>query len=426
MTLNKNWSLETIAVQGSYEPGNSEPRNLPIYQSTTYKYDTSENLANMFDLKEAGHIYSRISNPTVDGFEQKVAAIEGGVAAIATSSGQSATMVAIMNLAAAGDSIMASANIYGGTYTLFTTTFKDMGIEVIFFEPTLAAEEIIKLAKPNTKAVFTETIANPSLVVADFDKYAQIAKTVGVPLLVDNSFATGILCRPIDFGANVVILSSTKYLDGHGQIVGGVIVDGGNFDYTNGRFPRFTEPDESYHGLIYTKDFAAAPFATKARVQLIRNTGMVMAAMSAYVTNSGMETLHLRMQRHTENAMKIAAYLEKHPKVAWVKYPGLASDANYALAQKYLKGTSGVMSFGVVGGTEAADRFVNGLDLVKIVTHVSDVRSCALQPAKTTHRQLSEQQLAEAGVPGEMVRLSVGIENVEDIIADLDAAFAGV
>ncbi len=425
--MDKNWNVATMAVQGAYEPKNTDPRVLPLHMSTTYVYDNCDELAKVFDLEQDTCMYTRLANPTSNAFEAKIAAMEGGVGALATSSGMAATMITFLTIAKQGDSILSSSSIYGGSVTLFNTTFKNMGIEVIMFDQDASEEEILALAKPNTKAVFAETIANPAVCVLDFEKISSVAKKLGVPFVVDNTFATPVLCKPIDFGANIVVHSTSKYIDGHATALGGIIIDGGNFDWTNGNFPDFVEPDESYHGVKYVENFGELAFIVKARAQIMRNTGMTPSPFNTYITNLGCETLHLRMERHSENAGKIANYLKNHEMCAWVKYPGLPGDKYYDLAMKYLpKGQSGVMSFGVKGGRDASKKFIDSLKLAKLVTHVSDVRTCVLQPASTTHRQLSDQELIDCGVSPDMIRLSVGIEDVNDIIADFEQAFAKV
>ncbi len=420
----KDWKLETIAVQGDFWGENAGPRVLPLYQSTTFRYDTCDELAKVFDLEQDTCMYTRLANPTSIAFEKKMAMMEGGVGALATSSGMAATSLAIMNLCKQGDSILAAATIYGGSVTLFSTTFKDLGIEVIFFNPDDTAENILALAKENTKAIFGETIGNPLINVIDFEKFSYIAKTLDIPFIVDNTFATPMLCKPLELGANIVVYSTSKYIDGHATALGGMIIDGGNFNWDNGKFPGISEPDESYHGLSYTKAFGEAAFITKARAQLMRNFGMTPSPFNSYLSHLGMETLHLRMERHSENALKLAKYLKNHEMCAWVNYPGLEGDKYYDLAQKYLpKGCSGVMSFGVKGGREASKKFIDSLKLVALVTHVADARSCVLQPASTTHRQLSDEELVACGVSPDMIRFSVGLENADDIIADFEQAF---
>ncbi len=414
--------MATKAVQGGWDPKNGEPRVAPIVQSTTYKYDDVQSVADLFDLTAAGHMYSRISNPTCDVLEQKIAEMEGGVGALVTSSGQMASTVAILNLASSGDHFIASGTLYGGTVSLFTNTLKKMGIEVTLVDASLSVDELKAFIKPNTKAVFAETIANPALDVLDFEKFSALAKAAKVPFIVDNTFATPYLCHPFEHGADIITHSCTKYLDGHATSVGGVIVDSGKFDFTNGNFPEFTEPDESYHGVIYTKDFAASPYIVKARVQWIRDLGSYMSPMNAFLTNLGTETLHVRMDRHCENALALAKHLQQHPKVSWVNYSGLEQHKDFALAQKYLKGSSGVLTFGVKGGREAGEKVMNNLKLAKIVVHVADVRTGVLHPASMTHRQLTNDELIACGVSADLIRVSVGIEDIKDIIADFDQA----
>ena len=420
--MDKNWKIETLAVQGGYEPGNGDPRVVPIAQSTTFKYDDAQSVADLFDLKAPGFFYTRLANPTVDAFERKVAAMEKGVAAVALSSGQAANAFALMNIARCGDHVLAGSTLYGGTVSLFTNTLKKNGITVTTVLPTATEEEIEAQMRPNTKAIFLESLANPALIVADFELYAKVAHRHGVPLVVDNTFPTPVLCNPFDFGADIVTHSTTKYMDGHATSVGGIVVEKGDFNWANGNFPEFTEPDESYHGLIYTCDFAASPFSVKLRVQLVRDYGMPMMPFNAFLTNLGLETLHLRMERHCSNALKLAEFLRNHPKVSWVNYPGLSDSDQYPLVQKYLKGASGVLCFGVKGGSAAGERVMNALKIAAIVVHVADVRTCVLHPASMTHRQLSEAELVAAGVSPDLIRLSVGIENIDDLIADFDQA----
>lgn len=418
--------IETKCIQEGYKPKNGEPRVLPIYQSTTYKYDTAEYMGALFDLEADGFFYTRLANPTVDAVEKKIAALEGGVGAMCTSSGQAASLMSIMTIAKAGDNIISSSAVYGGTFNLFAVTLKKFGIDVTFVEPDTPLEDLQKLVKPNTKAVFGETIANPALTVLDLEKFAALAHSNKIPFIVDNTFATAVLCRPIEFGADIVIHSTSKYMDGHAVSLGGVIVDSGNFDWAkSGKFPEFTEPDDSYHGVIYTEKFGKSAFIVKARTQLMRDLGSMMSPQNAFLLNLGLETLHLRMARHSENAKKVATFLENDPRIAWVNYPGLESSKDKSLVDKYLpNGASGVVSFGIKGGREAATKFLNALELAAIVTHVADARTCALHPASTTHRQLTDEQLKECGTSADLVRFSVGIENVEDIIADLDNALS--
>ncbi|MBQ2695905.1 MAG: O-acetylhomoserine aminocarboxypropyltransferase/cysteine synthase [Clostridia bacterium] len=420
----KQYKPETICIQGGYQPQNGEPRVLPIYQSTTYKYDSAEHLGKLFDLQVPGHMYTRISNPTVDAVEKKIAELEGGVGAVFLSSGQAANLFSILNIAKSGDNFLSVSSIYGGTVNLFAVTMQKMGIEVRFIRPGSTDAEIDALFDERTRAVFGETVANPALDILDIRRYANIAHAHGVPLIVDNTFPTPILCRPFEFGADIVTHSTTKYMDGHAQVVGGVVIDSGKFDWEKGgKYPELTEPDESYHGVVYTRDFGEAAYITKARVQLLRDIGASPSPLSAYLLNLGLETLHLRMERHCENAVKVAEFLEKHEKVSWVNYPMLKGNSQYELAQTYLpNGVCGVISFGVAGGREAAVRFMDSLKLAAIVVHVADARTSVLHPASTTHRQLTDQQLVDAGISSDLIRMSVGIENVEDIIADIDQA----
>lgn len=420
----KDYKPETICIQGGYEPQNGEPRVLPIYQSTTYKYDSADHLGKLFDLAAPGHMYTRISNPTVDAVEKKIAALEGGIGALCLSSGQAANLFAILNIAKCGDNFLSISSIYGGTVNLFAVTMEKMGIEVRFIRPGATDEEIDALFDDRTRAVFGETVANPALDILDIRRFADIAHKHDVPLIVDNTFPTPILCRPFEFGADIVTHSTTKYMDGHAQVVGGVVVDSGKFDWEKGgKYPELSEPDESYHGVVYTKDFGELAYITKARVQLLRDIGAAPSPIAAYLLNLGLETLHLRMERHCENALKVAEFLEKHEKVSWVNYPMLKSDSQYEMAQKYLpNGVCGVISFGVAGGREAAVRFMDSLKLAAIVVHVADARTCVLHPASTTHRQLTDQQLIDAGIGSDLIRMSVGIENADDIIADIAQA----
>lgn len=420
--MSHDWAIETKTIQCGWEPKNGEPRVLPIYQSTTYKYDSVKEVAMLFDLEAPGHMYSRISNPTCEALENKIAALEGGVGALVTSSGQNASTIAIANICSSGDHFIAVGAIYGGTVSLFTNTLKKMGIDVTLVDASLSKEELKTFFRPNTKAIFGETIANPKLDVLDFEKFSALAHEMDVPLIVDNTFATPYLCRPLELGAHIVIHSATKYLDGHAISVGGVIVDGGTFNWRNGKFPEFTEPDKSYHGIVYTEKFGNLAYIVKARVQWIRDIGSYLTPMNAFLTNLGTETLHVRMDRHCENALKLALFLEAHPKVGWVNYPALPSHKDYALAQKYLKGASGVLTFGVKGGREEGEKVMNTLKLAAIVVHVADVRTGVLHPASMTHRQLSDEEQLKAGVTPDLVRVTVGLENIDDIIADFDQA----
>lgn len=418
--------LNTICVQGGWEPKKGEPRVLPIYQSTTFKYDTSEQMADLFDLKASGYFYTRLQNPTNDAVASKIAELEGGVAAMLTSSGQAASFYSIFNICEAGDHFVSAASIYGGTFNLFSVTMKKLGIECTFVDADASEEELQAAFRPNTKALFGETIANPVLSVLDIEKFARVAHKNGVPLIIDNTFPTPINCRPIEFGADIVIHSTTKYMDGHATAVGGCIVDSGNFDWEAhaDKFPGLTEPDPSYHGLAYSKAFGKGAYITKATAQLMRDLGSIQSPENAFLLNLGLETLHLRMPRHCENALKVAEYLEKHPKVAWVNYSGLKSSKYYELAQKqFTNGMScGVVTFGLKGGRDVSIRFMDSLKLACIVTHVADARTCVLHPASHTHRQLSDEQLLAAGIQPDLIRFSVGIEDAEDIIADIEQA----
>ena len=420
-----NYNINTICVQGGYEPKKGESRVVPIVQSTTFKYETSQQMGDLFDLKEAGYFYTRLANPTNDAVARKICQLEGGVAAILTSSGQAANFYAILNIAGAGDHIIASSAIYGGTYNLLANTMKNMGIEATFVDPDISAEELESKFKPNTKLVFGETIANPSLKILDIEKFAQAAHKNGVPLIVDNTFPTPIFCRPFEWGVDIVTHSTTKYMNGSANAVGGVVVDSGNFDWEkySEKFPGLTTPDATYHGIIYTKSFGKGAYITKMTTNLMRDLGAIPSPQNSFYLGVGLETLHLRMERHYENALALAKHLQNHPKVSWVSFPGLENDSQYALAQKYLpNGTCGVISFGVVGGRKAAVNFMDSLKLAAIVTHVADARTCVLHPASTTHRQMNDNELAAAGVSPDLIRMSVGIEDIRDIIADVDQA----
>ncbi len=407
--------IETQCLHEGYKPGNGEPRALPIYQSTTYTYDSTEHVGQLFDLAVEGHMYSRISNPTVDFVEKKIAALEGGVGALCTSSGQMANLLALVNIMKAGDSFISTSTIYGGTINLFAVTLKRFGIEVIFVDPEASEEDIQAKIKPNTKAVF------------DIEKFANIAHKNNIPLIIDNTFATPVLCKPFEFGADIVTHSTTKYMDGHAIQIGGVIVDSGKFDWTSGKFDEFTVPDDSYHGIVYTKTFGAAAYIVKARVQMMRDFGAYPAATTAFYLNQGLETLPIRMERHCENAMKVAEFLETSDKVESVNYPLLKSSADFARAQKYLpKGASGVIAFNIKGGREAAVRFMDSLKLAAIEVHVAEIHTCVLHPASATHRQLSDEQLVACGINPGMIRLSVGLENIEDILEDIQNALTNV
>ena len=420
-----HFSPETVCVQGGWTPKKGEPRVVPIYQSTTFRYETSEQMARLFDLEESGYFYTRLQNPTNDVVAAKIAELEGGVGAMLTSSGQAANFYAIVNICEAGDHFVCSSTIYGGTFNLYTVTLKKLGIDVTLIDPDDDESAIEAAFRPNTKALFGETLSNPGMHVLDIEKFARIAHRHGVPLIVDNTFATPINCRPFEWGADIVTHSTTKYMDGHATCVGGAIVDSGNFDWEAhaDKFPGLTRPDESYHGLTYTRAFGKMAYITKATAQLMRDLGSIQAPQNAFLLNLGLETLHLRMARHCENAQKVAEFLESCPQVAWVNYPGLKNDKYHALAQKYMPhGTCGVIAFGLKGSREDAIRFMDRLKLAAIVTHVADARTCVLHPASHTHRQLSDEQLIEAGVAPDLIRLSVGIENSDDIIADLRQA----
>ena len=418
--------FETKCLHSGYTPKNTEPRVMPIVQSTTYVYDSTEEVASVFDEPTKSLIYSRFANPTVMAVENKIAELEGGVGAMCTTSGQAATLLSILNICRAGDSFISTAEIYGGTINLFSFTFKKLGIECIFIDKNQSDEEIMKAFKPNTKLVFGETIANPALTVFDIERFAKIAHANKVPLIIDNTFATPALCRPIEFGADIVIHSTSKYMDGHAVQNGGVIVDSGNFDWTSGKFPELVEPDESYHGISYVETYGKAAYIIKARMQLMRDFGTYPAAHSAFLLNLGLETLHVRMDRYCENAIKVARYFKNSDKIESVKYPGLEDDEDYALAQKYLKGASGVISVVIKGGRDAAMRFMNALELASNEVHVADIRTCVLHPASETHRQLTDEQLVAAGIEAGMVRFSVGLENVDDIIEDIEKGLAAI
>lgn len=425
--MEKKLSAATVCVQGGWKPRNGEPRVLPIYQSTTFKYDTTEQMARLFDLEESGYFYTRLQNPTNDAVASKIAELEGGVAGMLTSSGQAANLFAVLNICEAGGHVVSSSAIYGGTYNLFAVTMKKMGIDCTFVDPDASEKELEAAFRPNTKALFGETIANPGMNVLDIGRFARVAHRNGVPLIVDNTFATPINCRPIEWGADIVTHSTTKYMDGHAMAVGGAIVDSGNFDWMSnaGRFPGLTTPDASYHGLTYAEKFGKLAYITKATAHLMRDLGSIPSPLGSFLLNVGLETLHLRMRRHCENAQAVAEYLQSHPKVAWVRYCGLPGDKYHALAEKYLPdGSCGVLSFGVKGTREDAARLMDSFRFIAIVTHVADARTCVLHPASHTHRQLSDEQLKEAGVAPDLIRLSVGIEDADDIIADLEQALA--
>ena len=423
--MKPEYKIETKCVQSGYTPKNGEPRVLPIYQSTTYKYDTGTAMAKLFDL-EPGYMYTRLANPTNDAVAAKIASLEGGVAAVLTASGQSANFFALINILGAGDHIVSSATIYGGSFNLLNVTMRKIGIDVTFVDPRADEATLNAAFRPNTKAVFGETIANPSLDVLDIEKFARVAHAHGVPLIVDNTFPTPVNCRPFEFGADIVTHSTTKYMDGHACALGGAVVDSGNFDWEqNDKFPGLTTPDESYHGAVYTRDFGKAGYITKIVAQLLRDYGSTPSPQNSFYLNLGLETLALRVERHCQNAQRIAEFLEQDERISWVNYPGLKSSPDRALVEKYLPhGTCGVISFGVKGGREAAEKFMNHLELAAIVTHVADTRTCVLHPASTTHRQLSDKELTECGVTPDMIRFSVGIENVDDILADIEQALA--
>ncbi len=421
---------ETLCVQAGYRPGNGEPRQIPIIQSTTFRYENADEMAKLFDLEASGYFYTRLQNPTCDAVAAKIAALEGGTAAMLTSSGQAASFFAVFNIAGAGDHVISSTAIYGGTFNLFSVTMKRMGVEFTFVDPDCSDEELEAAFRPNTKAVFGETIANPALSVLDIERFAKAAHAHGVPLIIDNTFATPVNCRPFEWGADIVTHSTTKYIDGHGAALGGCIVDSGNFDWAKypEKFPGLCTPDESYHGVTYVERFGKeGAFITKATAQLMRDFGAMQSPQNAYLTNLGLESLHVRMQRHCENAQKVAEYLQNHEKISWVRYCGLPNDKYYERAKKYLpKGSCGVISFGVKGGRKAAADFMGALQLAAIETHVADARTCCLHPAGTTHRQMSDAELEAAGVSADLVRLSCGLENADDLIADIEQALAKI
>ena len=425
-----DYKIDTKCVQAGYTPGNGEPRQIPIIQSTTFKYATSEDMGKLFDLEAEGYFYTRLQNPTNDMVAAKICELEGGTAAMFTSSGQAANFFSVFNIATCGDHVVSASTIYGGTYNLFAVTMKKMGIDFTFVDPDCTEEELEAAFRPNTKAVFGETIANPALTVLDIEKFAKAAHAHGVPLIVDNTFATPVNCRPIEWGADIVTHSTTKYIDGHGVSVGGCIVDSGKFDWLahTEKFPGLCTPDESYHGIIYAEKFGqGGAFITKATAQLMRDFGSIQSPQHAFYLNLGLESLHVRMPRHCENGLAVAKYLKNHPKVAWVTYPGLEGDKYYELAKKYMpNGTCGVVSFGVKGGRKAAEKFMKELKLAAIETHVADARTCCLHPANATHRQMNDEELEAAGITPDLVRLSCGLEAAEDLIADLEQALATV
>lgn len=427
--MSAKYRKETICIQSGWKPTKGEPRVLPIYQSTTFKYDTSDQMGRLFDLEDSGYFYTRLANPTNDAVANKICELEGGVAAMLTSSGQAANYYAVFNICEAGDHIVCSNSVYGGTFNLLGTTMKKMGIACTFVNPDASEEELNAAFRENTKCVVAETISNPSLVVLDIEKFAKIAHAHGVPLIVDNTFATPINCRPFEWGADIVTHSTTKYMDGHAMAIGGAIVDSGNFDWLayGDKFAGLTQPDESYHGIVYAEKFGKAAYIQKATAQLMRDLGSIPSPMNSFLLNVGLETLHLRVPRHCENALKVATYLNNHEKVAWVNYAGLQDNPYHALAEKYMpNGTCGVISFGLKGGRDVSVAFMDKLELIAIVTHVADARSCVLHPASHTHRQMTDEQLLEAGVQPDLIRMSIGIENADDLIADLEQALASV
>lgn len=423
----KDLKPDSLCIHAGYQPKNGEPRVMPVVQSTTYRYESAQEMGDLFDLKASGFFYTRLANPTLDFVEQKIAAMEGGVGAMLTASGQSATMLSILNICHSGDHVLSASAIYGGTFNLLNKTLREMGIDVTFVSPTATKEELLAAMQENTRCVFAESLANPALVITDLETFADAAHAHGVPFIVDNTFPTPINCRPFEFGVDIVIHSTTKYMDGHAVQVGGAIVDSGNFDWTNGKFPGLTQPDDTYHGLSYTESFGKLAYIVKARTHLMRDIGAQAAPMNAFLLNLGLETLALRMERHCANALKVAQFLEKHEKIAWVNYPGLERSAQYALAQKYMPGgTCGVISFGLKAGREGAVHFMDSLQMASVVTHVADLRTCILHPASTTHRQLTDQQLVESGISPDLMRFSIGIENISDILTDIEQALTQV
>ncbi|WZL74302.1 O-acetylhomoserine aminocarboxypropyltransferase/cysteine synthase [Clostridiaceae bacterium 35-E11] len=425
--MNKKWRFSTLAVQGGYTVDETGARTLPIHQTASYQMQDADHAARLFDLQEQGNIYTRIINPTTSAFEEKINLLEGGVGALATASGQAAITLAILNICKSGEHIVSASTLYGGTYTLFDHTFKKMGIEVSFVDPDAAIEEIKKQFRPNTKALYAETIGNPRLNVLDIQKFSQVAKEYKVPLIIDNTFATPYLCRPLEYGANIVVHSATKYIGGHGNSIGGVIVDGGNFDWKNGKYPELVEPDPSYHGIKYFETFHNQAYIVKARVQLLRDIGSCLSPFNAFLLSLGLETLPLRMEKHSENALKLAKFLQNHEKVSWVNYPNLQNYDYYCLTQKYLsKGSGGMLAFGIKGGTQAGKIFINAVKLATLVPNVGDARTLVIHPGSTTHRQLTEEQQLSSGVTADLIRVSVGIEDIEDIIEDFDQALEQV
>lgn len=423
--MSKNFSKDTLCIRGGFNPKAGDPVTQPLVQSTSYKFESCDQVANLFDLKEAGHIYTRISNPTVSNLEEKFLALEGGVGAVSVSSGQSAVLLAVLNICKAGEHIVVLSTVYGGTFNLLGTTLKDLGIEASFISPDCSEEELEKSIKDNTKLIIGESLGNPSLRVLDMKKFSKVAKSNRIPLIIDNTVATPYLFNPLEHGANIVVHSTSKYSDGHSLALGGIIVDGGNFNWDNGKFSCLVEPDESYHGLKYVEAFGEAAYITKLRVTLLRDLGCTTSPFNAYLTNIGLETLHLRMERHSLNALTLARFLEKNENVTWVDYPLLESHKDYELAREYFtKGASGLLSFGIKGGREAAKKFIDNLQLAQLVVHLGDVRTTLLHPASTTHRQLSSEDLIKAGVTEDLIRVSVGIEGIEDIIKDFEQAFS--
>ena len=423
--MTNKYNTSTICVQGGYDPKNGESRVVPIVQSTTFKYESSEQMGDLFDLKDVGYFYTRLANPTNDAVANKICQLEGGVAAILTSSGQAANFYAILNIAGAGDHVISTSAIYGGTYNLIANTLKNLGIESTFVDPDISDEELQTKFKSNTKLVFGETLSNPSLNILDIEKFANVAHKHGVPLIVDNTFPTPIFCRPFEWGADIVTHSTSKYMNGSANAVGGVVVDSGNFDWVkySEKFPGLTTPDETYHGIVYTESFGKAAYITKMTTNLMRDLGSIPSPQNSFYLGVGLETLHLRMERHFENALELAKHLESHPKVSWISFSGLENDSQHELAEKYLpNGSCGVISFGVVGGREAAVKFMDSLKLASIVTHVADTRTCVLHPASTTHRQMNDEELLAAGVSPDLIRMSVGIEDIRDIVADINQA----
>ncbi|MGL5150675.1 MAG: O-acetylhomoserine aminocarboxypropyltransferase/cysteine synthase family protein [Clostridium sp.] len=423
--MSKEWSQDTLCIQGGYYPKPGETRTVPLFQCATYKYEDPDHLAKLFNLEAEGHLYSRISNPTIAVLEEKYAKLQGGVGAVATSSGQSAILLAILNICKAGDHIISVSSLYGGTVNLFSVNLKKMGIEVTFVDPEADESEFLKHAKENTKLIYGETIGNPGLNILDFDKLASVAKKIGVPFMVDNTVPTPYHCNPFEYGVNIVVHSTTKYSDGHAQTIGGMIVDGGNFDWTNGKFEDLVEPDPSYHGMKYVETFGSAAYIVKLRVTLLRDLGACQSPFNAYLTNLGLETLHLRMERHSQNALELSRWLSNHPKISWVNYPYLETNKEYDRAKKYLKkGGSGLLTFGVKGGIDEAKEFTKALKLIALVVTLGDARSCILHPASTTHSQLNEEEQRASGVTPDMLRLSVGIEDIEDIKNDIEQALS--